>query len=53
MSFIVIFEYYLFTEVKSNRYTLILADDKVAANSLIEVQTRPVYIGITRHFETI
>ena len=49
----VMLEYYLLTEVKNNRYHLVLADGKVVAEGLIEVQTKSVHIGITRHSETI
>ena len=49
----VVLEYYLPTEIKDNGYHLVLADGKVAAKGLIEVQTKSVHIDITRHSETI
>jgi len=46
-------EHYLPIEVKNNKYQLMLANSKVAAKSLIKIQTKFVHMRIAKHFKII
>jgi hypothetical protein len=49
----VVVQHLLPTEVKEDGYCLVLADGGLAANGLIDVQTKPVHMGIGGHSEYI
>lgn len=53
ISLIIVLEHYLSIEVKDNGYQLVLADGKVAAEGLIKVQIKSVYMEIAGYFEII
>ena len=46
-------EYLLPTEVKGEGYYLVLADGKLSANRIVDVETIELGIGIAGHWETI
>ena len=53
ISFTIIIQHLLLTEVKKNGYCLILADKRLTANGLIDIQIKQVYIRIGEYSEYI
>ena len=49
ISLTIVLEYLLPTEVKGEGYYLVLADGKLSANRIVDVETIELGIGIARH----